>query len=79
MTWQKKYRENKRFIERYDTYLAEAELSIDSRLKLIAEIARLFNQNKQIEQMTVTQYHEDTRGYTIQLNGWNYAEYQAIS
>ncbi|MEO2064467.1 MAG: hypothetical protein ABGW97_15905 [Christiangramia sp.] len=53
MTYQQKYRENKRLIEGYVSFLPECT-SFDDQLKLSSEIGRLNDQNKQIEQM---EYH----------------------
>ena len=52
----------------YDSYLSVAELSFDSRLKLITEIGRLNQQNKYVEQMPVSEFHKDTNDYKFKIN-----------
>lgn len=41
----------------------------DDRLKLITEIGRLHNQNKQINMMSVKQFLQDMGDHIIQMNG----------
>ena len=59
MTFQSKYKENKRFIQLYAEYLDECN-SIDQKIKLSGEIGRLSVQNKHIDRM---EYQETQQEY----------------
>lgn len=50
MTYADKHKENTRLIAGFLAFLSECS-TYDQRLKLICEIARLHQQNKEIEQM----------------------------
>lgn len=60
MTYQTKYKENKRLIQLFAEYLDECK-TIDEKIKISAEIGRLTAENNRIGQMpleeTKEQYH----------------------
>lgn len=64
MTFQSKYRENKRLIERYVNYLEECT-SFGQKLKLSGEIGRLSRQNEQINKMEYSETREEMHDYSI--------------
>ncbi|MDB4157950.1 hypothetical protein N9609_00515 [bacterium] len=68
MTYKQKYSENKKLIKLYDDFLMAISISLEDRLKLITEIARLHIQNKKIEEMPVGDFHSDTNGYKFQID-----------
>ncbi|WP_136464925.1 hypothetical protein [Flagellimonas onchidii] len=68
MTWKEKYSENKKLIALYDSYLAVAELTFDSRLRPMTEIGRLSRQNKYIGQMPVSEFHKDANDHMFKTN-----------
>lgn len=67
MTYQSKYRENKRLLEQYVAFLAECP-SYDEILKLSSEIGRLNGQNQTIEKMEYQNTTKDISDYTIEVN-----------
>ena len=68
MNWKQKYSENKKLITLYDDFLMTTAVAFGDRLRLITEIARLHEQNKKIEQMTVAKFHKNTNDYKFELD-----------
>lgn len=69
MTYQQKYKENKKFLQLYVDFLPECT-TYDERLKLSTEIGRLNEQNKQIEKMEFADTKKDISDYTIEVNAY---------
>lgn len=59
-TWLKKLRENEKLIKLYRLYLISGDnIKPSSQLKLIHEITRLSEQNKQIREMNLNELEKD--------------------
>jgi hypothetical protein len=67
MTYQAKYKENKRLLEAFVAYLEHCT-SYEQKLKLSTEIGRLNEQNQQIEKMEFAHTKKDISDYTITVN-----------
>jgi len=67
LTWNAKHIENHKLINLYLDFLKTVGMLSD-RLKLIDEIARLNQQNKEIQKLTVDKYQEDCMDYKLSQN-----------
>lgn len=70
MNYQKKYRQNIDLLQRYADYLFYCE-SLEQRIKLSCEIARLQQQNETIEKMGYIETLQDINDYYITIH-WKY-------
>ncbi len=66
MTWEETYKNNRKWISRYQAYLPFIENETDE-LKLTREISRLVEQNIEIKHLTVMDYESDSLDTNLEI------------
>ena len=67
MTYEAKYKENKRLLAAFVEYLEHCP-TYEQKLKLSTEIGRLNRQNQRIEKMEFADTKKDISDYTVTVN-----------